>query len=214
MGWLPVLGSALAVGAGLVLAASSRRGDALAAPTLRVVEVVVPLVFGLQSAFLLPPDGEPSIELLLASPRPVVWALCERIMVMTAVLGSIAVVGSLCEGWIERMNGLARIARWLVPCVSLGGAALFTTQLTRQGTFGALMATLLWGGMLFGFDAVLTRWPFLWPLHVYLQPGAVASHVYTINRVVLSLIGLGLTALAAYLLGDEERVLGIRGVSR
>jgi len=75
---------------------------------------------------------------------------------------------------------------------------------------GALLATLLWCGMLLGGDALIVRWPFLWPIHIYLQPQSMLHTVYALNRAGLMLAGLALTAMAARLTRDEERMLGVR----
>ena len=217
VGWLPVAGSAVAVALGLALAA----GMVWQGPTGRVVETAVPLVVGLQAAFLLSPEDEPPLELLLACPRPLAWTLWERWAVMMVLQGSVALAGTFVslvllgnEGpALSMAEGLPpAVARWLAPCAWLAGVALLTTQLTRQGVFGALLATLMWSGMRVGGDALLSRWPFLWPLHVYLQPEGVAPAVYALNRTGLTLAGLALAALAAYLTRDEERVLGVRSV--
>jgi hypothetical protein len=66
---------------------------------------------------------------------------------------------------------------------------------------------LMWGSMLFGGDWLLRCWPFLWPLHVFLQPHRVSPIVYTLNRATLVLIGVVLVALALYLSRDEERMM-------
>jgi len=51
VGWMPSAGSAVAVMVGFVLGASvTGYGDI--SPGVRVAEVIAPLVFGLQSAFL------------------------------------------------------------------------------------------------------------------------------------------------------------------
>ena len=127
---------------------------------------------------------------------------------MMILLGSVALVGNLAILiLLDYEVVLTLILRWLAPCICLSGVVLFTTQLTRQGSFGALLGTLMWGGMLFGGDALLTRWQFLWPLHVYLQPNYVSSTRYLLNRGTLALIGVILGALAIYLSNDEERML-------
>lgn len=212
IGGLPFAGSAIAMILGLALAASTWHREGFPSPVVRVVEVVVPLVFGMQAAFLLSPDSEPPLELLLTCPRPLAWALLERLTVLVALLGSVALAGNLVSLTLPGAQSLSlAVARWPASCAFIGGAALFTTQMTRQGVFGALLATLLWGGMLFGGDSLLIRWPFLWPLHVYLQPETAEPIVYMLNRATLTLMGAGLTALAVYLLYDEERILGMRG---
>lgn len=206
VGWLPTVLCALGVLLLWLLNATIWREGKPLISTVRVVEVIVPLAAGLQAAFLLSPEDEPCLELLLVCPRPIRWALLERIWVMAALMGSIALPGSLMQ---PRYVVLA-LVRWVSPTAWLCGIAVFTALLTRQGTFGALLVTLLWGGTLFGGDALLARWPHLWPLHAYLQPGDVPSTVYALNRGLLIAVGALLTASAAHLAGDEERMLGIR----
>jgi hypothetical protein len=198
---------------GLVLSASTWRAEGSHPLTVRVVEVIVPLVVGLQSAYLLSPEDEPPLEVLLACPRPLAWVLFERLAVLMTLQGGIALMGSLVGLALPQAERWpVAILRWIAPCVAICGVALFATQLTRQGVFGALLVTLLWGGMFFGGDAMIARWPFLWPVHLYLQPGDAAPTVYVLNRATLILAGVGTTALAAYLTRDEERMLGVRRV--
>jgi hypothetical protein len=212
-GWPPVAGCALAVTFGLALSAAPWRTEGARSRAFRVVETIVPLVVGLQGAYLLSPEDESPLEVLLACPRPIGWALFERLTVLLTLQGSVALIGSL-AGWalVEAEPMSITAMRWIAPSMALCGVALFTTQLTRQGVFGALLATVLWGGMFFGGDAMVGRWPFLWPAHLYLQPGDVTPIVYTFNRAALILGGMGTTALAAYLTRDEERMLGVRRV--
>jgi hypothetical protein len=172
------------------------------------VETIVPLVAGLQAAFLLSPEDEAPLELLLSCPRPLALVLLDRLIMLMILQGSVALTGNLAvllmyenEGW------LITVARWFAPCLCLSGVALFTTQLTRQGSFGALLETLMWGGMLFGGDGLLRRWPFLWPLHVFLQPDRVDTIVYMLNRAALISIGAVLVMLALHLSRDEERMM-------
>ena len=204
--WLPTALCALTMLLLWLLNATTWRESAPLVPTIRVVEIVVPLAAGIQAAFLLSPEDEPCLELLLACPRPAHWALLERMLVMAALTGSIALPVNL----IQPEGVVLALVRWVSPTAWFSGIAVFTTLLTRQGTFGTLLATLLWGGTLFGGDALLTRWPHLWPLHAYLQPGGARPAVYALNRGVLILAGLLLTVSAAHLASDEERMLGIR----
>jgi hypothetical protein len=208
VGWNPAIGSALAVVLGLVLTNSLWETSGFTSLTLRVVETIVPLVAGLQAAFLLSPEDEAPLELILSCPRPLALVLLDRLVMLMILQGSVALTGNLVvlllhgnEGW------LITIARWFAPSLCLSGVALFTTQLTRQGSFGALLATLMWGGMLFGGDGLLRRWPSLWPLHVFLQPDRVDLIVYMLNRTALITIGAFLVVLALYLSRDEERMM-------
>jgi hypothetical protein len=208
IGWMPSIGSAVALGVGLLLARTIWVSDPSLTP--RVVETVVPLVFGLQSAFLLCADSDPPLELVLSCPRPLSWLISERFMVLVVLQGSVGLAGMCAASIGYRGAWLIAAMRWLAPGLFIGGAAFFTAQVTRQGAFGALRATLLWGGMLFGGDAMLARFPYLWPLHLYIQPDSVTPAVYGLNRATLIAGGLLLIVLGAYLAHDEERMLGMR----
>jgi len=213
VGWLPSAGGVVAITLGLALSVSTWRAEGAHPLTVRVVEVIVPLVVGLQSAYLFSPEDEPPLEVLLACPRPLAWVLFERLAVLMTLQGGVALMGSLVGLALPQAERLSvAVIRWMAPCVAICGVALFTTQLTRQGVFGALLVTLLWGGMFFGGDAMIARWPFLWPVHLYLQPEEATPTVYVLNRATLILAGVGMTALAAYLTRDEERMLGVRRV--
>jgi hypothetical protein len=129
---------------------------------------------------------------------------------MLALQGGVALAGNLVALALPGGEGIAQaMVRWLVPCAWFGGVAVAVALVTRQGVFGALLATLLWGGTLLGGDTLLERWPWLWPLHAYLQPGDASRHVYALNRLLLVLAGLFLVALAARLTRDEEHMLGV-----
>jgi hypothetical protein len=129
---------------------------------------------------------------------------------MLILQGSVALAGNVIALMLPGGEEMVQaIARWLVPCAWFCGVAVAAALVTRQGVFGALLVTLLWGGMLLGGDGLLHRWPYLWPLHAYLQPQDVSRRVYALNRLVLTLAGVLLVALAARLARDEERMLGV-----
>ncbi len=210
VGWWPTAISTLALAGGFVAVYPAARVAGGAAALARIIEVVVVLAFGAQAAFLLAPDGEPPLELLLASPRPPAWLLWERLLVLAGLQGSVALAASLVSLALAQDGGLALMTvRWLAPATFLGGVAVLATHVTRQGVFGALLATLLWAGMLFGGDALLSRWPWLWPVHLFLQPDMASPLTYAANRAGLILMGVGLLALTPLLLRDEERALGL-----
>ncbi len=206
--WPTVLSSAaMAAGLALMYPAAQTTAEAVLP---RVVGVIVSLAFGAQAAFVMAPDGELPLELLLACPRPAAWALWERLLVLAGLQGGLALAATLISVALAPNGGLPpAILGWLAPAAFLGGVAVLATQVTRQGVFGALLATLLWASMLFGGDALLARWPWLWPLHLFLQPGQAPLAIYATNRAGLIATGLALMALALRLLRDEERALGI-----
>ena len=190
IGWLPAAWGAALVALLLVLNGTIwREGDYPLVSTVRVVDTIVPLAVGVQAAFLLSPEDERALEILLSSPRPVAWALWERIGAMLILQGGAALVGNVIASTLLGGEGIARaVARWLVPCAWFGGVAVAAALVTRQGVLGALLATLLWGGTLLGGDGLLDRWSFLWPLHAYLQPEDVSRRIYALNRLALVLL--------------------------
>lgn len=214
VGRLPVAGSAAALALALVLAVIARQTGGAPPSYARTVALVVSLAVGLQSAFVLSPSDEPALEILLTSPSSAPAILVERLAVVGAMQGGVALIASaiglivLSEG-----NSLLIVPGWLAPSVCLGGVALLATQLIRQGAIGALLTMMLWGGMTVGGDAMLARWPTLWPLHLFLQPEQTSPAVYALNRAALILLGLVLIALAARLTRNEEHMLGIRSAS-
>ncbi len=217
IGWLPVLGSGIAVTVFLTLHATIWRDDPISESlaflsATRVVETILPLVVGLQAAFLLSAEDEQPLELLLTSPRSLAWTLLERLAVLAVLQGSVGAVGSLAGQWVGASHDsfLLMMARWVAPSIFIGGVVLLITQLTRKGTLSALVTLLLWIGLLLGGDVLLDRIFFLWPVHAFMQPGNVILAEYIRNRMALTLIGLSLTALAACVVRDEERMLGVR----
>lgn len=107
-------------------------------------------------------------------------------------------------------NLLLSTIRWTVDCLILGGVAVFTTQLTRQGVFGMLLAMLLWASSVSGGNAILNTWRWFWPFHVYLQPETLGMGTFLLNRLFLAGAGMALFLLAMRFLSDEDRLLGTR----
>jgi hypothetical protein len=174
-------------------------------------EAIIPLAFGLQAAFLLTPENEPAIELLLSYPTALSRLLWERILSAALLyIGTALAVSMFVLFLTDGMDGVYIILGWLTPAVVLCGLSIFISQITRQGIFGALAVILAWGSSLYGGNAFLKVWPRFWLFHIYLQPENTTQVHYLINRLVIALIGLGLMMLASILLLNEERVLGVK----
>lgn len=201
VGWLPSLGGAVAIG--LLYAANLQ--EPMLLRRARLIESLLPLIAGVQAAFLLSPEDEPALEISLACPRPLASIMLERLGVLIASQGSVALIGS---GLIAPNVGesvVIAVARWFAPLLFFAGLGMWLTLVSRQAVFSVGLIVLLWFGLNIVSESLVARWPALWPIGVFLQP----DHVdYALNRAFIALIGLGLLAwTAATLNGDNERVL-------
>lgn len=214
VGWLPMIGSAVAIIMALILSIIAWWTEGISPAYPRSVTFIVPLAVALQSAFLLSPSEEPSLEILLASPRSLPMILQERLLVVAILHGGIALAGSLISLVLPNTaNLLGTVIGWLVPSICLCGISLWVTQLTRQSAFSALLIMVLWGGMCLGGDAMVARWPVLWPLNLFLQLDRVFLFQYVMNRVLLVLVGLATMIRAFQYMCDEEHMLGVQSVT-
>ena len=171
----------------------------------RLVAAVIPLVAAIQAASLLSPEDDPAFDLLLATPRPLVRTLWERLAALYVWLGGLALLISLLLAISGGEAVILSLGRWLPPLVCLTALAVWISLITRRAALGILFVCLLWiGAIIFG-DFVVIRWPFSWPLHLYLE----AVHPeFGLNRLFLILLGVTLIASTAfYLNGNDERLL-------
>lgn len=184
----------------------------------RAVEIAVPLIAGLHAAFLFAPDDEPALELLLAAPRPLWRLLAERVLLLLALHLPVGVAGTLIVMLMEDISLTAALLRWLPPLVLLIGFGVYGGLLWRRSNTAALMIVMLVFATLIGGDALISRYNDLYPLHPYflgalpdpLAFGARITDTYTINRLVVTLIGLALLARCGWIVRQDERLLGIR----
>lgn len=177
--------------------------------TATIVATLIPLMAGLQAALLFSPDDEPALEVQLAAPRPLIWTILERLVWVIFWQGGIGLVGMFIARSLtgtDETVGLS-LVRWVAPMVALIGIGLFITLISRQPAFGIAMTGMLWFALLVFGQGLVLRWPFLWPIHLYLTPDTLSLTDYGLNRVSVTLIGLGFLFMALRQVRDEERVL-------
>lgn len=206
-GWLLALIAGALLFARLVIALANAE---LAQSTFGSFEIVVPLVAGLHAALLFAPDDEPALELLLAAPRPPAYLIYERLAVMAALQGGLALTLSLAT--VLTTPGadlLSLIAVWLPPTVCIVGLCLLATLYARRMTFGVLTAIALCVAMAVGREVILPMFPNLWFMTFYLDPRTVSAEKYLINRLFLLAVGALAFALVLYRMRDEEELLGL-----
>lgn len=214
VGWLGILGSFIGVGLMMI-------GSPEAMPIsgkARAVESIVPLVIGLQAAFLFSPDDEPGLEVLLTCPRPISWLLMERLFFLFLAQAVVALIGGVVsQDTAGTWDWGIFVARWLSPSLLFSGIAVFTTLRSRNPAFGAAVTGMVW--FAFGFlgaallPGVPTVWPlslvqpFLWAVHGYLQPEMLPIGDYWLNRIVVGGLGISLLMKSVFQLHNEEWVL-------
>jgi hypothetical protein len=182
---------------------------------VRTAEILVPLFAGMQAAYAFSPEDEGPLEIMLAAPRPILWVIAERLILILAGYGAIGLTAILLiqttfavgDATISTM-----LVRWLPPMVWFIGVGLYLTLVTRQGMFGALMVLVIWGTSLLSSGGVPEKYLAIAPILPYLQQGApnISDDLYTLNRITLIVTGFLLAGAAARLALDEERVLGIK----
>ena len=211
VGWWPLALSVLILILVLTNEETSVANDnlGLAFTAFGVVAATVPLMVGMQAAMLLAPDDEPGIEVQLAASRPLTWLVGERLTWILVTQGAIGLVGMFVARNVTGIDEVlwVSLARWLVPMLTLAGVGLFITLMSRQTAFGVAMTGVLWFALLAFGDGLVARWPFLWPIHLYLAPTTFPLADYALNRGVVLLAGLGFFLMALRQLRDEERVL-------
>ncbi|MFN8374788.1 MAG: hypothetical protein U0694_18155 [Anaerolineae bacterium] len=195
----------------LVMAADATRAGhgGLPGKSLRVAEVVLTLLIGMQAAFAFAPDDEPSLEIIVACPRPLYYVLLERLVALFTVYGGIGTLAALLTlSLLSGDNLLIGTARWLAPALMAVGIVTRITVLTRRASFGLLVAILLFFALLIGGALLVQLYPALSPLYPFLQPDEVPLGLYALNRICLIVGGLALIVSAAWLMRSEERILG------
>ena len=181
---------------------------------VRTAEILIPLLAGMQAAYVFSPDDERPLEIMLAAPRPILWTIAERI---TAILGSYGAIGFATIFFIVATIDIGTVTfgdmlvRWLPPFIWFSGVGLYITMITRQGMFGSLMVLIIWGTSLLSSGDVPQKYLAIAPIMPYLRRGAanISDSLYTLNRFTLIATGLILAALALRLALDSERLLGL-----
>jgi hypothetical protein len=201
LGWWPVAASAAAVG--LVWLLEPPGIAPLEAQ--RAIETIVPLLAGAHAAFLFSPEDEPGLEVTLACPRPLAWTILERLVWLLGLHGSVALIGSVVIASVAGETVVMAFSRWIAPLLFFVGLGVCLTLMTRQAAMSVGVIVVLWCGFMLASEILVKQWPFLWPIGLYLQPDEAN---YWLNRLFLSLCGLGLLRLAmTYFIRDDERVL-------
>lgn len=202
VGWGPV-----AVSLGLVLAGWWLPMPANLALLQRenLLATVLPLLAGLHAALLFSPEDEPALELALALPRPLSWVVGERWAWLLALhVGLALALSGIAALWLGQ-DFWTLCVRWAAPMLVLVALALRLTLSTRQAVLSLGLTLLLWFAFVFLGDLLVVKWPFLWPIHLYLAP---THPEFWLNRLGLITLGLALWPHAiAPALADTERLL-------
>jgi hypothetical protein len=171
-----------------------------------VVEAALPLLIGVQSAFLFSPDDEPLLEVQIAAPRPIAWVIIERVLTMLIVQGGIALLGTILtvSATVDGTTVIDLVVRWLPAALFMAGLGLTFTISVRQPAFSLAMVTIGWLVLYNGRQWALSMLPFMWPFDVFATPG---SYDFALNRWVVAVIGVALITRTIRLASDPERLL-------
>jgi len=216
VGWVGVVCSATALA--VFIAQPNNASGTPIGGAARSVAVIIPLVMGIQAAFLLSPEDEPGLEVLLACPRHISWVLLERLVVVLLSQAGVTLVGMAASMVITgERDMLSEAARWLPPALFFSGVSVYITLASRQPAFSVAVTGILWFVFNFVGGALLpgqpTVWPlnlvqpFMWSIHPYLQPYDLMIGDWWVNRALVAALGIVFIAMTVRRLQDEERVL-------
>ena len=182
---------------------------------VRTAEILIPLFAGMQAAYAFSPDDEQPLEIMLATPRSILWTIAERLIVILIGYGSLGLTTSLLIHASFNVGDVTvgqTIIRWLPPLIWFIGVGLYLTLITRQGMFGTLMIMVIWGTSLLSSGGIPEKYLAIAPIMPYLQRGAanISDNLYTLNRITLIATGLLLIGLALRIALDNERLLGLK----
>lgn len=185
---------------------------------LGIVQTMLSLFVALQVTAAFNPSDEPSLEIQLAAPRSIIWMLAERILVIFMVYSLIAFAGIALTLWLGLETNLpVLLIGWLPSSLFLSGLGIYVTVRSRTMALGVLLIGFLWfmfallapmflPGQNFPAPFHLIQ-PFIWPLHVHASLSDFSLQDYWINRLFLSVAGIGFMLLSAYNLRDSEELL-------
>jgi pimeloyl-ACP methyl ester carboxylesterase len=214
VGWIALAASGLLI----ALMTFTDARQAFNATHVTMVQLIIPLIVGIQAALLFSPDDEPGLEVTLACPRPIGWTVIERLAVVLLTQSAVALIGTLLSlAYAPEQNALEAFARWLPPMLFFSGLGMFVTIRTRNSTFGAVIVGLGWFAFNIAGDMFLPGQPFMFPLnyvqpflwmtHPFLAPDALMSADFWLNRVIVMGVGVMFILLTLWNLRDEETVL-------
>ncbi len=185
----------------------------------RSIDIVLPLIAGIQAALLFSPDDEPALEAQLAAPRPTAYILYERLGAVFITQGIIGLLGTILISAITGAAPLAVIIGWLPPTIAAVGLGLLGTFVSRRSSAGVLAVILVIPSMFLGADLLILRFPELFPLHFFFQPifaaigaghfNAAPELLYAINRITVTLIGVLAILRVSFGLRNTEALLGV-----
>ena len=214
--WFPAIGSMAAITLIIGIYLSHNTPEL----AMNIVEMVIPLALAVQAGMCFTLRDDPSLEALLAVPRPFHWVPLERLLVAFMVLGLVGLVGMgaclIVSGSTDL--GLA-LVRWIPPALFLSGLAIFITVRSGEVALGVVFTALVWAVAIFSERTLLPAFaqsyppplnliqPYIWILHPHLQPESLTTTDYALNRIALAGVGCLLIALAVHRLRDTERLL-------
>jgi len=177
------------------------------------LEMSVPLLVGLITAYLLAPTSDPAIELLLTCPCPLALMRAARLIVLVIETGTVTLIFNLVFILLADQLSTRAFWRlfltWLPPAVCLSGLGVIGALWGRRGELGALLVFVVWGSNLFLIPAIRNS-PLLQPISLFLTSALwPVENNWPTNRLVLLGIGSTLAIFALISTHDDERALGI-----
>lgn len=225
MGLGPIWVTLIMVGASTCLIALSFPAEAQLNYYLPFLEIGVSIFVSTAITYLLAPESDPAIEVLLTYRRPLAFTRAARLVILVAEVGTVTLVSNLLFLlWIGQWNivtVLRLFLAWFSPMFFLGGIGLAGTRLGRRAEIGMSAIFVVWGGNLLILALITTlnlqnslplaESPLFRVMYLFLTTlttSAPLGGIWVINRMSMLAVGIVFAALGLNV-RNGERALGI-----
>jgi hypothetical protein len=223
----PIFLSMIMMGAGTGIIVFTLPADTRLGFYVYLLEAGAPLLIALSLAFIVAPEADPAIELLMSYRRSLAWARIARLVTFTVEIGTVLLLSNAAfVEWNARQLSLGfwqLIITWLSPAIFLSGIGMTSTLWFRRGAAGVAAAfTAYAANMLFLLVQMLFRSPPLFQsslfrsIYLFLTALTLQTPLDTmwlVNRLVLLILGCAVAVLGLWLVRDDERTLGVAAIS-
>jgi hypothetical protein len=177
-------------------------------PAQRIVDLVISFGFGIHCVMLCTIEIENKYEFLFATHKSISGIFIDRYLTCCLFWFIVGLLGTaLTSFFTHTLLTASSFLSWACTGIFISSIGLSVLSLTHQSIFSILIIFIIWVSMYLGGDSLIRIFPFLQPLHIFLNPFTVSWADYLINRVTTISLGLLLLAASYKILRNVEKLL-------